>query len=243
MGEVYVQPRKRLVHFYDAGRAEGRYVMSFRQGARQFFERRGAPTPPLPYDAEVEYLESTGTQWIDTLQKANNSTSVDCRVAWHDVSGYDKVAFAADNGSSFNGGFILAVSGFAAFIRYVRGNQYKDNYISGKVQADKFYDISVGPDGLTIDGSNLPITDTASFQTNGTLPIFAWRRGTGNPGAGTARFASFKMWQGSTIVLDMIPVRFTNELGQSEGAMYDRVSGALFRNAGTGAFPIGTDKS
>ena len=31
--------------------------MSFRQGARQFFERRGAPTPPLPYDAEVEYVE------------------------------------------------------------------------------------------------------------------------------------------------------------------------------------------
>ena len=22
--------------------------------------------PKLPYDAEVEYLESTGTQWIDT---------------------------------------------------------------------------------------------------------------------------------------------------------------------------------
>ena len=35
-------------------------------GARQFFERRGAPTPPVPYDAEVEYLESTGTQCIDT---------------------------------------------------------------------------------------------------------------------------------------------------------------------------------
>ena len=25
-------------------------------GARQFFERRGAPTPPLPYDAEVEWI-------------------------------------------------------------------------------------------------------------------------------------------------------------------------------------------
>lgn len=43
--------------------------------------------------------------------------------------------------------------------------------------------------------------------------------------------------------VDMIPVRFTNENGISEGAMYDRVSGQLFRNAGTGAFVIGPDKT
>lgn len=42
-------------------------------------------------------------------------------------------------------------------------------------------------------------------------------------------------------VRDMIPVRFTNEQGVSEGAMYDRVSGQLFRNSGTGAFSFGTD--
>lgn len=42
-------------------------------------------------------------------------------------------------------------------------------------------------------------------------------------------------------VLDMIPVRFTNELGQSEGAMYDRVSRKLFRNQGTGSFATGPD--
>ena len=45
-----------------------------------------------------------------------------------------------------------------------------------------------------------------------------------------------------TMLYDCISVRFTNEQNQSEGAMYDRVSGALFRNAGTGAFTIGPDK-
>ena len=46
----------------------------------------------------------------------------------------------------------------------------------------------------------------------------------------------------NSALIDLIPVRFTNELGQSEGAMYDRVSGQLFRNAGTGDFIIGPDK-
>ena len=46
-----------------------------------------------------------------------------------------------------------------------------------------------------------------------------------------------------SVLLDAIPVRFTNENGVSEGAMYDRVSGSLFRNAGTSSFIIGPDKT
>ena len=47
--------------------------------------------------------------------------------------------------------------------------------------------------------------------------------------------------EGGVLVRDFIPVRFTNEQGVSEGAMYDRVSGQLFRNSGTGVFIVGTD--
>ena len=46
-----------------------------------------------------------------------------------------------------------------------------------------------------------------------------------------------------SVLFDAIPVRFTNENGVSEGAMYDRISGQLFGNAGTGAFIIGPDKT
>ena len=56
------------------------------------------------------------------------------------------------------------------------------------------------------------------------------------------RFGNMRIWQNESLVRDFIPVRFTNELGQSEGAMYDRVSRRLFRNAGTGAFLYGADK-
>ena len=44
-------------------------------------------------------------------------------------------------------------------------------------------------------------------------------------------------------VIDLIPVRFINERGETEGAFYDKVSGQLFGNAGTGAFIIGPDKT
>ena len=43
---------------------------------------------------------------------------------------------------------------------------------------------------------------------------------------------------GSELIADFACVRIGDE-----GAMYDRVSGQLFGNAGTGAFVIGPDKT
>jgi hypothetical protein len=47
----------------------------------------------------------------------------------------------------------------------------------------------------------------------------------------------FKLWDGNTLLLDCIPVRVGNV-----GYMYDKVSGKLFGNAGTGKFILGPDK-
>ena len=57
------------------------------------------------------------------------------------------------------------------------------------------------------------------------------------------RLYDFKIYQENTVVCDTKMCRYTNENGVSEGAMYDRVSGQLFRNAGTGALVIGPDKT
>ena len=47
-----------------------------------------------------------------------------------------------------------------------------------------------------------------------------------------------RIWDGDSLLLDLIPVR----KGQV-GYMYDRVSGQLFGNAGTGDFILGADKT
>lgn len=51
----------------------------------------------------------------------------------------------------------------------------------------------------------------------------------------------FKIQKSGKLIINLIPVRFTNELGQTEGAMFDKVTGKLFRNQGTGSFVIGPD--
>lgn len=44
------------------------------------------------------------------------------------------------------------------------------------------------------------------------------------------RIHSFKVIDNGIAIIDLIPVRFMNDQGQTEGAMFDRVSGKLFKN-------------
>lgn len=56
------------------------------------------------------------------------------------------------------------------------------------------------------------------------------------------KLSSYKHIKNGQTMVDLIAVRFLNENGQQEGAMYDKVSKQLFRNKGTGSFTIGPDK-
>lgn len=64
----------------------------------------------------------------------------------------------------------------------------------------------------------------------------------GYNGRTPAQIAEYKHTKNGVVVCNLIAVRFTNENGVSEGAMYDKVTKQLFRNQGTGSFIIGPDK-
>ena len=66
--------------------------------------------------------------------------------------------------------------------------------------------------------------------------IYAFRNNVQTEGA-SCNIYSIKIWDNNILVRDLIPVRKGNI-----GYMYDRVSGQLFGNQGTGDFVIGPDK-
>jgi hypothetical protein len=87
-----------------------------------------------------------------------------------------------------------------------------------------------------LDGTSLPC------NYNRTLPVISiWLFGRNSDNPLYKRMISIKIsasqiWQDDTLVLDLIPVRKGNV-----GYMYDRVSGQLFGNQGTGEFVLGPD--
>ena len=203
--------------------------------ARQIYlgSRRG---PALPYDSEVEYLESTGTQYIDTGVNAKQSLKV--RVVFETNStttSYFVYGVRAGNST------ITCASGFGTTLGYVRWgtSAYREAVPSGLV------DIVQDSNGAIVNGNSYSYsaTQTVVEQSGYTMAMFAGRSSTTTVTANmVGRIYSCQIWQNGVLVRDFIPVRFTNGLGQSEGAMYDRVSGQLFRNSGTGAFNYGNDK-
>ena len=205
-------------------------------GARQFFERRGAPTPPLPYDAEVEYLESTGTQWIDTGLWFTKDTQLECVMS----EGSDLSSLPSGGGGSVTGSTVNGYGQqwrYAGYSKNANGNFYWDG-------------------NMLCDGSFITCTMDSSRKVyrNGSYLFDACMEGYHNVESQYTRMyimaqlvgnvinprlyrvRSFKVVRRGTTIIDAKAVRFTNEQGVSEGAMYDRVSGQLFRNAGTGAF-------
>lgn len=185
----------------------------------------------LPYDAEIEYIESTGTQYIDTgitFVYATDVIEISLNMAI--TSGTPRQLNGA-NGMLFfgvNASQKFEVAGTAAG---TYNNDFHNWYLFSK--AGKKINGTI--DGIAYYSSvNVSTTETRMFD------IFLFALG-GQNHAAAQLFIKQKLKMTSIkkngkVVRDFIPVR----VGQV-GYLYDRVSGTLFSNAGTGSFVLGPD--
>lgn len=206
--------------------------------ARNAFLISGAK---LPYDAEIEYLESTGTQWIDTGVHGTETTKIEAGINPSQDSGITAKFFGDYSGATASrrlyGGILIGennrtiVCKYGAITKPVFGTD--GNY----VPKDVISLFRMGPTGVSC-GETFSASWTASnvFSTAATLYLFKYN-GHADASAFIGKMYFCQIYINSSLVRDFIPVR----VGQV-GYLYDRVSGELFGNAGTGAFVIGLDK-
>lgn len=226
-----------------AGKAPAALVRSLIAARDTMIMGRGDKS--LPYDAEVEYLEGTGTQWIDTGIHGAANQVVECR-------------FAATKPVSETGSIesfpFLARRGGRRMATVVRVGEYWGfgamTALYSTMQADTSWHTvrlcsATENQSVMLDGNIVhewSVSD--SDETYQTIPLFAGVSTEWPPSnIGQGKIASFTVSDVLTgrLLISLSAVRFTNEQGVSEGAIYDRVSGQLFRNQGTGAFTIGPD--
>ena len=198
----------------------------------------------LPYDAEVEYLESTGTQWIDTYFKGSDvlDFKIDALVSSKSESTFFGARYNWGGTGSRIYNLVSPSGGHFGF--GLDGNWYDWPQL-GIVVGKRFWAKKTGNTVIMSNGVSIEVS-SEKFETPYEIELFAMstvtqKRYGQEPLVGRIYSVSFSTYR--TNIGDFIPIRFTNERGESEGAMYDRVSGHLFRNAGTGAFVIGPDKT
>ena len=186
--------------------------------------------PPLPYDAEVEYLESTGTQYIDL----------------GDIPQYgDVFKFDFQNVSFVGSHFVFGARGTSSSGRLFISNSstimYCNNVISNFTPDLLRHTLQIEVIN-TSSNSNLVI-DGVAYRSGAVTTIdsntYIFTGGEGSvANRMRGRFFNFQQQRGSVMVHDLIPVRVG-----TVGYMYDRVSGLLFGNDGTGDFIVGPDKN
>lgn len=190
----------------------------------------------LPYEAEIEYLEGSGTQYIDTLIVPTKNTSIECKYVFKEYNNTQIVFGCTDSATSNdakNGILNLHLTAGTRRVGFGNGSGtiFASNTLS---QPNTEYVIYFNKNTVYVNETFIKTFPTSDWSTDKTLYIFGRNGGIKYPLNGYIEY--FKMWDGETLVRDYIPVR----VGQV-GYMYDKVSGQLFGNSGTGNFILGND--
>lgn len=192
-------------------------------GARSIFLGRGGAK--LPYDSEVEYIESKGYQWIDTGIRPAQDLSF--AVVFNNLNidfGYGNV-FGSRLLSTDNEYQVTCYSGGSVGV----GQRYSGLGFNTNVINTITYN---GIDELNINGTVRQIVPQSCEKAVGNIVLFGINQNGMVFQLSKCRIYNVKFGN----VRDFIPVR-----KGAIGYMYDRVSGQLFGNQGTGDFVVGPD--
>ena len=192
----------------------------------------GGGSPALPYDAEVEYLQSTGTQWFEIPVKPNESTDAielvfrrtentnQQRIASCSsgqvmniyINGSGRVAYR--NGSAWTA---LSSSNYAAV--GLMKHTLKMDY-ANKVATYDFGTYNISANASQVSTSNLIL-----FGAYSTSAVFK------------GLIYSVRYWRNGTLLYNLQPVR-----KDGVGYLYDKIGGGMYGNVGSGSFTIGYNK-
>lgn len=187
------------------------------------------PTPVLPEGyIQLNYIQSTGTQYIDTGLIETADMTVSCHFDVDTVAS-DYLFGSQQNSSnlSYNGIF--------------KNNMLEYNYneigFTAANSIELAEEIIDSTNHITING----VSHAAAIGTpqNVSMLIFGIRRNTGamRPYGGQAKLRYFKIKKGENTVRDFIPCKDPD----GTVGLYDTVHETFYTNAGTGTFVAGAE--
>lgn len=205
--------------------------------------------PRFPYDKEVEYLESTGVQCINSGVPVTPDVGfyTVCEVFGQTSNEYPTIVGAQRDDSSEY--MSIYEDANIVFSETCSLDPLDNSNVLSPADTKLNIKINYLYSGMIeVDIRNFGYNNIACVVPNMGLPIGAFCAYTENGAAYFAqgRIYSLKISKGNVIVRDFVPVRFTNELGVSEGALYDRANpnggpseNGLYRNEGSQPLRIG----
>lgn len=190
----------------------------------------------LPYDAEVEYLQSDGSQYIDTgvVATKNYVIIADCAV----ISGSSFPTVIGALSASNEYSVVLAYNNSGQPYTQM-GSNFSFLYSTNKFGSTIVHYICQGDESKQYISDEQETSSAAFSGTLSTLSMYLLARHRHDTSVGNytkAKIGKVSITIRGVLQRDYIPVRVG-----TVGYMYDKVSGMLFGNSGTGNFTLGPD--
>lgn len=197
---------------------------------KAFYGNAGGGSLPDGY-TELEYLQSTGAQYIDTGFKPNQDTRVVCKTVCQVSSAANWVYGARTSNSSNQYTFLGASAGtYASGFATAAVNFPSSLNTTNPIVVDKNKTVT------TINGGNATTNTAATFTAPVNLALFAVNTN-GTISYGKVKLYYVQIYDNGTLIRNMVPVK--NSSGTL--GMYDTVNGVFYTNAGTGTFVAGAE--
>lgn len=184
---------------------------------------------PITSVGRLEYIESNGTQYIDTGFKPNQDTRVVCTFQLASYSAASGI-FGQRKGAAEETYLFLYNPGQTAFRSdYNTGNG--QTFSVGNVLAR--YKVDKDQNSTTFNG----VTETypaGDFQATYSMYLFCSNNAGVASWMSSMRLYSCQIYDDGILVRDYIPYRYNGEVG-----LYDQLNEIFYENAGTGDFVAG----
>ena len=195
-------------------------------------DRPGSGILPDGY-TQLEYIQSSGTQYIDTLFKHNQNTRV--------VVDVQATETPTANVWVFEGRISTPEARHSVFFHQTGANKWYGDYSSqrkeiGSVTSTERLSIDFNKNVLSVNGELVTFTPD-TFQSTVNLTLLAANTGGTIAGQLSANLYSCKIYDNGVLIRYFYPCK--NPAGTV--GLYDTVSNVFYGNAGTGTFTAGPE--
>lgn len=190
---------------------------------------------------EVEYIESSGTQYINTGLKLTQNHSVE--MAIQNLTNASAKIFGSRTSATSNNFSVLTglVGGTLSLVTDFQN--YSNNRLSVDItnNLNDKYTIKINNSKMIINDTEKAITTYSNFTTPSNAYIFS-ASGTYPAGYVNASTKLYycKIWNGTTLIRDYVPCYRKSD---NEPGLYDLVNNVFYTNAGSDSFTYGNEVS
>lgn len=180
----------------------------------------------MPY-TKIKYIESTGTQYIDTKYICGNDVRIETEFEYLQIDSVFRCIYGKQTKTAAEDAITVSQA-----VNYTVQAYWRMNLTPFTLEKDRRYKMLQSQNALVLDG--VDYGGWSSSITKSQLTMYLMARNN-NGSAGNffkGRIYGFKIYESNILAMDLIPVLDSSKVP----CFYDKISNELLYNKGTGEF-------